>query len=137
MMMEICCPTTPIGVFAGKHMLAELTGMSRETLDDEHRLRRTLRSALAHANATVLSVVSKRFEPQGVTVLALLSESHASVHTYPEIGAMFVDVFTCGDKADPPVAIEYLVDALHATSVRTDLIARGHAVGLSALEVPA
>jgi S-adenosylmethionine decarboxylase len=137
MMMETCCPTTPIGVFAGKHMLAELTGMSRETLDDEHRLRRTLRSALAHANATVLSVVSKRFEPQGVTVLALLSESHASVHTYPEIGAMFVDVFTCGDKADPPVAIEYLADALHATSVRTDLIARGHAVSLSALEVPA
>ena len=136
-MMETYCPATPIGVFAGKHMLAELTGMSRETLDDEHRLRRTLRSALAHANATVLSVVSKRFEPQGVTVLALLSESHASVHTYPEIGAMFVDVFTCGDKADPPVAIEYLADALHATSVRTDLIARGHAVGLSALEVPA
>jgi S-adenosylmethionine decarboxylase len=92
---------------------------------------------LAHANATVQSVVSKRFEPQGVTVLALLSESHASVHTYPEIGAMFVDVFTCGDKADPPVAIEYLVDALHATSVRTDLIARGHAVGPSPLQVPA
>lgn len=136
-MMEICCPATPIGVFAGKHMLAELTGMSRETLDDEHRLRRTLRSALARANATVLSVVSKRFEPQGVTVVALLTESHASVHTYPEFGAMFVDVFTCGDRAEPLVAIEYLVEALHATSVRTDLITRGHAVDLSALEVPA
>lgn len=136
-MMEICCPATPIGTFAGKHMLAELTGMSREVLDDEHRLRRTLRSALARANASVLSVVSKRFEPQGVTVVALLSESHASVHTYPEFGAMFVDVFTCGDKADPMVAIEYLVDALKATSARTDLITRGHAVELSELEVPA
>jgi S-adenosylmethionine decarboxylase len=129
-MMETYCPAAPIGMFAGKHMLAELTGVSREILDDEHRLRRTLRAALARANATVLSVVSKRFDAQGVTVVALHSESHASVHTYPELGAMFVDVFTCGDKAEPPVVIEYLVDALHATSVRTDLIIRGHVIDL-------
>jgi S-adenosylmethionine decarboxylase len=137
MMMETCCPATPIGTFSGKHMLAELTGVSRETLDDERLLRQTLRSALTVANATVLSIVSKHFEPQGVTLVALLSESHASVHTYPEFGALFVDVFTCGDKAEPAVAIEYLIDALHATSARTDLIKRGYAVDLSALEVPA
>ena len=49
-------------------------------------------------------MVDKRFEPHGVTVLALLAESHASIHSYPERGAMFVDVFTGGESADVAVA---------------------------------
>jgi S-adenosylmethionine decarboxylase len=85
----------------------------------------------------VLQIVSKRFEPQGVTVLALLSESHASIHTYPEVGAMFVDVFTCGDRAKPDVAIAHLVDSLKATTVSTDTVSRGLAGTRTLLEVPA
>ena len=62
--------------------------------------------AVTEAGATLCEVISHRFTPQGVTVLAMLAESHASVHTYPELGAVFVDVFTCGDEADPVRAVD-------------------------------
>ncbi|MBB4964220.1 S-adenosylmethionine decarboxylase [Saccharothrix violaceirubra] len=106
-------------------MLAELEGVSPELLDDEKFLRHALGEALTQADATVLEVVSKQFDPQGVTVLALLSESHASIHTYPEVGKVFVDVFTCGTRAKPALAVQLLADALGAVSARSDLITRG------------
>lgn len=113
------------GRFTGRHVLAELRGIEPELLDDEPYLRHALHEALAGAGATVCDVVSKRFEPQGVTVLALLSESHASIHTYPEIGAVFLDIFTCGHRARPEGALELLIDALRATSVRAETVHRG------------
>lgn len=119
--------TTPevVGLFAGKHVMAELAGVDADLLNNERFLRSTLIEVLSQANATVCEVVSKEFEPQGVTVLALLSESHASVHTYPEIGALFVDAFTCGHQADPELAVRLLADALGATTTRVETIRRG------------
>jgi S-adenosylmethionine decarboxylase proenzyme len=73
----------------------------------------------------VCDVVSKRFVPQGVTVLALLSESHASLHTYPEVGAVFLDVFTCGSRADPELATRLLAEALGAKDTHVTIIRRG------------
>ncbi|SHG99657.1 adenosylmethionine decarboxylase [Streptoalloteichus hindustanus] len=114
-----------VGLFAGQHVLAELEGVDAALLDDEPFLRRTLTEVLDLAGATVCDVISKQFEPQGVTVLALLSESHASVHTYPERGALFVDVFTCGDRAKPELAVELLTKALRPTRVQSKTIHRG------------
>jgi S-adenosylmethionine decarboxylase proenzyme len=77
-------------------------------------------------------VVSKRFVPQGVTLLALLSESHASLHTYPEVGAVFLDVFTCGNRADPELATTLLAEALGAKDTHVTIIRRGRAVAVPA-----
>ncbi|OQO94032.1 adenosylmethionine decarboxylase [Saccharomonospora piscinae] len=117
----------PVGVFAGKHVLAELDGIDAHLLDDDEFLRSTLATTLADAGATVCEVIAHRFEPQGVTVLAMLAESHASVHTYPEIGAMFVDVFTCGDRADPEHAVRLLAKALGTEPMSVSTISRGKA----------
>jgi S-adenosylmethionine decarboxylase len=114
-----------VGLFAGQHVLAEFEGVDAGMLDDEEFLTRTLLDALSRANATVCDVVSKRFDPQGVTVLALLSESHASLHTYPEVGSVFLDVFTCGDRADPELAMKLLAEALCTTSATITTIRRG------------
>ncbi len=115
----------PVGLFAGQHVLAELEGVAEQLLDDEQFLRDTLHSALSRSQATVCEVIAKRFEPQGVTVLALLSESHASLHTYPEEGSIFIDVFTCGNTAQPERAVELLAEALRPESVNTRTIRRG------------
>jgi S-adenosylmethionine decarboxylase proenzyme len=114
-----------VGQFAGRHVLAELHGVPAAVLDDVAGLRRALEEALRAAGATVCQVISQRFVPQGVTVLALLSESHASVHTYPEVGSMFVDVFTCGDQADPELAVRLLADALGGADTTTTTVHRG------------
>jgi S-adenosylmethionine decarboxylase len=114
-----------VGRFAGRHVLAELHGLDPGVLDDPARLGELLDAAVTEAGATVCDVVAKRFAPQGVTVVALLAESHASVHTYPELGALFVDVFTCGERADPERAVRLLAKALEAGSIHLSTVRRG------------
>ncbi|MBP2478797.1 S-adenosylmethionine decarboxylase [Crossiella equi] len=114
-----------VGLFSGQHVLAEIDGIDAAVLDDEVFLCQLLDDALQRAGATVLQVISKQFDPQGVTVLALLSESHASLHTYPEIGSVFVDVFTCGTKAQPEIAVNLLAEGMGAKTVHRRTIRRG------------
>jgi S-adenosylmethionine decarboxylase proenzyme len=121
-------PDMGVGFFAGRHVLAEFDGVDPLLLDDLGFLQSTLEASLRKAGATVCDVVAKQFEPHGVTVLALLSESHASIHTYPEIGSMFVDIFTCGDTADPELAAALLRDSLGALEARITTIHRGNPI---------
>ncbi|MFD2492337.1 adenosylmethionine decarboxylase [Amycolatopsis jiangsuensis] len=118
-----------VGEFTGRHVLAEFSQVRPELLDDATFLSETLECALSKAGATVREVTSTRFEPQGVTVVALLSESHASIHTYPERGSAFVDVFTCGRRADPELAVQLVRDQLGANVARTRTIHRGRESG--------
>ncbi|WP_165825743.1 adenosylmethionine decarboxylase [Actinomycetospora cinnamomea] len=118
-------PTGDPASFAGRHVLAELRGVDAAVLGDEQRVTEALRRALDAGGATVLDVVAHRFEPQGTTVMALLAESHASVHAYPEASAAFVDVFTCGVQADPETVVDALGHELGATEVRAQVVARG------------
>ena len=71
-------------------------------------MRCTLNRAAKLANATVLNLISNKFDPQGVTAIALLAESHISIHTWPEIGYAAIDVFTCGDHTMPEKACKLL-----------------------------
>ena len=109
----------------GRHVLAELGGVAPAVLDDPALLERALGTALTGAGAHVWQVLAERFAPQGVTVVAVLAESHASVHTWPELGSAFVDVFTCGDNADPVAAVHALAAALGAGSCAVEVVERG------------
>ncbi|WP_441951921.1 adenosylmethionine decarboxylase [Nocardia sp. 2TAF39] len=117
--------STAVGAFTGRHAIAEFEGIDPALLDDEELLRDILAGSLAMAGATVIDITSKRFVPHGITVLLLLSESHASIHTYPEIGAAFVDVFTCGERADPGYATRLVADALKPTTLSLHTFSRG------------
>jgi S-adenosylmethionine decarboxylase len=115
----------------GKHIIAEFNGASR--LDDADFLEQALLSACKAAGATVLSCNMHSFtDPKGgggVTGIVLLSESHLSIHTWPEFSYCAIDAFTCGE-CDPEVAIEKLHQYLQPTSVEAVCIDRG--VGVSA-----
>lgn len=109
-------------VHVGRHCILELYGCPAELLNDEQGLVDTLRAAAENAGATWMGQVSHKFDPQGVTALGLLSESHISIHTWPEVGYAACDVFTCGDDADPEHACGLLVEALRPSdgySLRT------------------
>ena len=97
-----------------KHLLLELYGCDYEKLNDESFLRCSLNRAAKLAKATVLNLISNKFEPQGVTAIALLSESHISIHTWPESNYSAVDIFTCGKNMLPELAGQYLIEALKA-----------------------
>jgi len=97
-----------------KHLLLELYRCDYEKLNDESFLRCTLNRAAKLAKATVLNLISNKFEPQGVTAIALLAESHISIHTWPESNYSAVDIFTCGQNMLPELASQYLLEALKA-----------------------
>jgi len=97
-----------------KHLLLELYGCDYAKLNDEPFLRCALNRAAKLARATVLNLISNKFEPQGVTAIALLAESHISIHTWPESNYSAVDIFTCGQNMLPELASQYLIEALKA-----------------------
>ena len=97
-----------------KHLLLELYNCDYEKLNDESFLRCSLNRAAKFAKATVLNLISNKFEPQGVTAIALLAESHISIHTWPESNYSAVDIFTCGRNMLPELASQYLIEALKA-----------------------
>ena len=97
-----------------KHLLLELYRCDNEKLNDESFLRCILNRAARLANATVLNFISNKFEPQGVTAIALLAESHISIHTWPESNYSAVDIFACGQNMMPELASQYLIESLMA-----------------------
>ena len=100
--------------YKSKHFLLELYRCDYEKINDESFLRCTLNNAAKLANATVLNLISNKFEPQGITAIALLSESHLSIHTWPEAQYSAVDIFTCGQNMKPDISCKYLIQALMA-----------------------
>ena len=57
-----------------------------------------MEEAITESGATILTYKDHTFEGDGYTVFFVLSESHCSLHTYPEYGHLFMDYFTCGDS---------------------------------------
>ena len=100
--------------YKSKHFLLELYRCDYEKLNDESFLRCTLNKAAKLANAKVLNLISNKFEPQGVTAIALLAESHLSIHTWPEARYSAIDIFTCGQNMQPEKSCKYLIKALIA-----------------------
>ncbi len=101
-------------IHQSKHLLLELYKCDFEKLNDESFLRCALNRAAKLAKATILNLISNKFEPQGVTAIALLAESHISIHTWPESNYSAVDIFTCGQNMMPELASQYLIEALKA-----------------------
>jgi len=101
-------------IHQSKHLLLELYRCDCAKLNDELFLRCTLNRAAKLAKAKVLNLISNKFEPQGVTAIALLAESHISIHTWPESNYSAVDIFTCGQNMMPELASQYLIESLMA-----------------------
>ncbi len=113
----------PLG-YDGRHLLADLYGCP--VLDDAGLIEAALRAAAASAGATVLGVHLHHFgEGQGVTGVALLAESHMSIHSWPEHGYAAIDIFLCGARHDPAAALRTLIDHLHPERVSETLVRRG------------
>jgi len=83
--------------FYGKHFVASYLDCDPKALGDLTSLLDAMDGAVQTSGASILNRTFHIFPPNGLTAVYLLSESHASIHTYPEYGACFVDLFTCGE----------------------------------------
>jgi S-adenosylmethionine decarboxylase len=107
-------------VFAGTHLIIEVE--NGHGLDEQDRIETAFRDCVTACGATLLHIHTHKFSPQGVSGVAVLAESHISVHTWPEIGYGAFDVFMCGD-AEPWRAVDVLkaafaTEAVHVTELR-------------------
>ena len=101
--------------WAGTHLLIDL--YDAEGLDDLDRMEDTLRDCVEKSGATLLHFHLHHFTPNdGISGVAVLAESHISVHTWPEAGYAAFDAFMCGD-ADPHACVEILGKAFNAGRV--------------------
>ena len=107
------------------HLLVEFWGCKSSVLNDHDFLVTSLDKAAKESNATVLSIASHKFTPQGVTAILLLSESHLSIHTWPEYQYAAIDVFTCGEKMLPHKTVEVLEEMLQPEISDVQEIIRG------------
>jgi S-adenosylmethionine decarboxylase len=101
----------PLGV----HFLLDVAGAPFATLDDAVLVERALVDAVRAMGAKVLGIHIHRLSPQGVSGVVVISESHLTIHTWPERGEAAVDLFTCGDVARARTAVAALAQALGAT----------------------
>lgn len=108
----------------GRHVIIELWGCG-EIINDAARVERAMRDAVQAANATLLDIFVHEFSPQGVTGVAVLAESHLSIHTWPEYGYAAADVFTCGSTTKPEAAAEVLRKAFKASNADVRELERG------------
>lgn len=99
----------------GKHYLLNLYGCSFDLLNDAIYLINLIENAAKSSGATVLHTVHKKFEPQGFTGMCLLSESHITIHTWPEEGKAAADIFTCGN-CDPKIGCDLIIETLKPQS---------------------
>ncbi|BAU14526.1 S-adenosylmethionine decarboxylase proenzyme [Leptolyngbya sp. NIES-3755] len=109
----------------GSHCILELFGCPSTLLDDVGFIQEVVKEAVKRAKATLLKEISYQFEPFGVTALALLSESHISIHTWPESGYIAIDVFTCGEHTQPEQACLCFVEAFQASNHSLMTLHRG------------
>ena len=89
----------------GRHTTADYYGCRKETLNDMELLQNIVSQAIHAANLKMLSIQTYQFEPEGITVLALLTDGHLGIHSYPELGFAAVDLFTCDSHSHPEKAL--------------------------------
>ena len=109
----------------GKHLLLELQDCNKEVLNDLIFLRNALVTAAINCGATVLGESFHPFNPQGVSGVVVIAESHLSIHTWPEYGYAAADIFTCGTSVQPEKAAEVLIEKLGAKNHSLIEIQRG------------
>ncbi|MFC4355940.1 adenosylmethionine decarboxylase [Chryseomicrobium palamuruense] len=108
----------------GRHIIAELWECDFDKLNDMDFIERTFVDAALKSGAEVREVAFHKFAPQGVSGVVIISESHLTIHSFPEHGYASIDVYTCGDL-DPTIAAGYIADALNAKTREVMELPRG------------
>lgn len=109
----------------GTHLVVEIKECCVEALNNMDLISQALVEGALKAGATVLDTKFHQFKPQGVSGVVVLSESHISIHTWPEYRYAAVDIFTCGTHVDPDKAASHIASVLGAQCVVKQSIPRG------------
>ena len=113
----------------GRHLLVDLYDCDPVLLSEVAEVRRILRQAVIESRATIVTDHFHQFQPYGVSGVIVISESHATIHTWPERSCAAVDLFTCSETVDTDRLVQVLTEQFKATQTRSTMVERG--VGIS------
>jgi S-adenosylmethionine decarboxylase len=97
----------------GKQVYGSLYECDPNILKDRQALEKIVKDAVTIGNMTLLDIKSWKIG-DGVSVVAIVLESHVTIHTWPEYNFATVDVYSCGPHTDPKRAFKYIVEQLKA-----------------------
>ena len=101
-----------------KHILFDLKECPPDLLDDEDFVRLCAWTAAKESKSELINISCHKFKPQGVTALAMLAESHLSIHTWPEDDVARCDLFSCNPKTNYKSVIQYMQNRFHSMEVK-------------------
>jgi len=109
----------------GYHYVIEASGCDPEILTDASALKKILLEAAKVGEMDVRSTYFYKFTPQGVSGMVIVSESHISIHTWPEKGYAAIDVYTCDTNSKPEKTVNYILEKIKAEYAHITEIERG------------
>jgi S-adenosylmethionine decarboxylase len=109
----------------GHHYIVEASGCDPKIISRVSEVQKILVKAAEVSGAQVWAVSFNQFPPHGVSGTVVISESHISIHTWPEYGYAALDIYTCGTQVEPEEAIEYAVRSFGAAQSHITEITRG------------
>ncbi len=109
----------------GQHHLAEFYGCCVDSINNKEFVRNAMVEAATLAKATIVTDVFHEFNPHGISGVVVIAESHFAVHSWPEHPCVSVDLFTCSDRMEPQLAIDYLAKIFKARDVSVQKVDRG------------
>ena len=109
--------------YAGTHLIAEFWG--GKIIESPKVMKELLFTAAKKSKNVPLGIKIHKFSPQGITGFILLAESHISIHTWPEINYVAIDLFSCGQKTQPQKGLEYLKKKFQPKKIWVKEIRRG------------
>jgi S-adenosylmethionine decarboxylase proenzyme len=111
----------------GRQLISEFIYCSPKILNDRKALEQAIRDGIKESGLTFVSITGKKFNPVGITLIAVISESHIAIHTYPEARHASIDIFTCGNGTrEVKKLLSYLKQKLRPKTVRFMEISRGN-----------
>jgi spermidine synthase len=113
----------------GMQIIAEFHNCSKDILNDEHAIERIIHDGIKECGFSLVDINSHGYDPIGVTTIAVISESHVAIHTYPEAHHASIDIFTCSpEKEQTNNLLDYLKEKLDPTTTRIAEITRGNPI---------
>ncbi len=109
----------------GKHVIVEMYDCDREIINNQELVETIMIEAVKISGATLIKTVFHKFSPHGITGIAVVAESHFSIHTWPEYGYCAIDIFTCGELINNAMAIEFFKTKLLAKNISVLEMNRG------------
>ena len=101
----------------GQEISCVMEGIDNSLLNDNESLKNILLDSLKKEGFGILDVSCHEFEPQGFTMMVLLSESHLAIHTYPEHNSIYFNMYSCRGPKDSIATFKNFRKALNPSKI--------------------